>query len=402
MPLVTLTYLASHFLSFLGNGILAVALPLIVLQTTGSPLSVGAVSTATAIPALLAGLCAGVVIDRVNRRTCSVVSDLISAGAVAAIPVVDVLTGLNMSWLVALAIVGSFGDVPGLTARQVMVPAVARHAGVPLERLIGLRQSMTSMALVIGPAAAGTLLSLFDGSTVLFATAVTSAAAALLTATMPHRLGAVELDRDHQTSLWTQLSAGAGALRGSRFLAGTVGLTVGLALAFGGLQGLVLPLYFDLIARPDLLGFVLTALALGMLFGTTTFAWLSNRVSRRRWLTVALSGTRVGLLMIATLMSPAVVFAGAALFGVANAVLAAVMGVMQAERIADGVRGRVLSVQNACLQVAAPVGIGLAGVVAQFVSPVAAGLTVFGVWFVAVSVIVGLRALSDVESAVRV
>lgn len=37
MPLVAVAYLGSHFSSVLGNGILAVALPLIVLQTTGSP-----------------------------------------------------------------------------------------------------------------------------------------------------------------------------------------------------------------------------------------------------------------------------------------------------------------------------------------------------------------------------
>lgn len=93
MPVRALVYLGSHVLSFLGNGILAVALPLIVLQSTNSPLSMGAVSTATAVPALLVGLCAGVVIDRVNRRPCSILSDLISAVAVAAIPVVDPFSG---------------------------------------------------------------------------------------------------------------------------------------------------------------------------------------------------------------------------------------------------------------------------------------------------------------------
>ncbi|GAA3353812.1 hypothetical protein [Saccharopolyspora gregorii] len=36
MPLTAATYLASHLLSLLGNGIAAVALPLIVLQTTGA------------------------------------------------------------------------------------------------------------------------------------------------------------------------------------------------------------------------------------------------------------------------------------------------------------------------------------------------------------------------------
>lgn len=399
MPLAAVAYLGSHFLSFLGNGILAVALPLIVLQTTGSPLSVGAVSTATAVPALLVGLCAGVVLDRVNRRTCSIVSDLVSAGAVGAMPLVDLLWGLNMPWLVALAVAGSFGDVPGMTARQVMVPAVARHTGVSLERLIGLRQSMTSAALVAGPAAAGTLLTLFDGSTVLFVTATTSAIAALITATMPHRLGRVEADTAGRESLWSQLSAGAGALRHSRFLMGTVGLTVGLATAFGGLQGLVLPLHFDGIGRPDLLGFVLTALAVGMLCGTSIFAWLGTRVPRRSWFRTAVSGTTVGFLMIATLISPAVVFAGATLLGVSTAVLGAVLGVLQAQRIADGVRGRVLSVQNACLQIAAPAGIGLAGVVAQYSSPVTAGLTVFAIWLTVVGALVWSRALDDLEGA---
>lgn len=397
MPVIAVAYLSSHFLSFLGNGILAVALPLIVLQTTGSPLSVGAVSTATAIPALLVGLAAGVLIDRVNRRTCSILSDVVSAGAVAAIPVVDLLWGLNITWLVALAIVGSFGDVPGMTARQVMVPAVARHAGVSLERLIGLRQSMTSMALVIGPAAASALLSLFDGSTVLFATAMTSAAAALITATMPHRLGRVESDAAHPDSLWSQLAAGTSALRSSRFLMGTVTLTVGLAVALGGLQGLVLPIYFSAISRPDLLGFVLTALALGMLAGTTTFAAFGRRLSRRFWMTTALIGTTVGILLMSTVISPAWVFAGAAVLGVANSALGAVLGVLQAERIPDEVRGRVLSLQNACLQVAAPAGIGLAGVVAQYGSPLAAGASVLVVWLAVAAALVVSRSLTDLE-----
>lgn len=391
MPFIAVAYLSSHFLSFLGNGILAVALPLIVLQTTGSPLSVGAVSTATAVPALLVGLAAGVLIDRVNRRTCSIVSDVVSAAAVAAVPIVDLFRGLDVTWLVALAIVGSFGDVPGMTARQVMVPAVARQAGVPLERLIGLRQSMTSTALVIGPAVAGTLLSLFDGSTVLFVTAATSAAAALVSTAMPHSLGRVESDGAPSDSLWSRLSAGAHALRTDRFLFGTVALTVGLAVALGGLQGLVLPLYFSAIARPDLLGFVLTALAVGMLTGTTVFAAVGTRVSRRMWMTTAMIGTSIGFLLMATTVSPAWVFTGAATLGVANAVLGAVLGVLQAERIPDGVRGRVLSLQNACLQIAAPAGIGLAGVVAEYGSPLAAGVSVLVVWLM-IAVSMGLRS----------
>ncbi|MDL5158843.1 MFS transporter [Actinomycetospora termitidis] len=400
MPVTALAFLASHFLSLLGNGIAAVALPLIVLQITGSPASVGLVSTATAGPALLVGLGAGLVLDRVNRRTCSVASDVISAGAVVAIPVVELVHGLDLAWLIALAVVGAFGDVPGMTARQVLAPALARHTGVGMERLIGLRQSMTSMALIIGPAAAGALLAVFDGTTVLLLTAATSATAALLTLAVPHRLGRIDDRPTERPSIASELMAGFRVLRRSRFLTGTVGLTLGLAVVIGGLQGLVLPVYFESVVRPDLLGLVLTALAVGMLAGTTVFAAVGSRLPRSVWIAVALLGTTAGLTSIATLVSAPVILAGAALLGVGNAVTGAVLGVLQAERTPEATRGRVLSLQNALLQVAAPAGVGLAGVVAEAGSPVAAGFSVVAVWIVVLVAVAGSGALRDLEPAV--
>ena len=89
MRLVPVAYLVSYLLSLLGNAIAGIALPLIVLQTTGSALGAATVAAATAVPAVLAGLFMGVVIDRVNRRTSSVLTDLISAVSVAALPVVS-------------------------------------------------------------------------------------------------------------------------------------------------------------------------------------------------------------------------------------------------------------------------------------------------------------------------
>jgi MFS family permease len=399
---LALAYLGSHFLSLLGNGIAAVALPLIVLTATGSPAAVGAVSAATAVPALLIGLGAGLVLDRVDRRRASAAADVVSAMSVAAIPVVELLGGLDLGWLVGLAILGAVGDVPGMTARQVLLPTLARETGLGLERLVGLRQSVTSAALVVGPAAAGALLAVFDGATVLFVTAATSAAAAGLTLLLPRRCGRVHEVAAPRAGLWTELTAGFGVLRGSRFLSGTVGLTLGLALAVAALQGLVLPLYFGVLGRPDLLGFVLTALAVGMLLGTVVYSAIGARWPRRVAVGAALVGTTAGLVAIATLASPAAVLAGAALLGLGNATLGAVLGVLQAERLHEATRGRVLSVQNALLQVTAPAGIGLAGVVAEGGSPVASALSVVGVWVVVLVVVVASGALRDLEPVAAV
>ncbi|MHA6630312.1 hypothetical protein ACU61A_33135 [Pseudonocardia sichuanensis] len=69
MSRTVVIYLTSHLFSLLGNGVAAVALPLIVLQATGSPLGSAALAAATAVPAVAVGLLGGMVIDRINRRT---------------------------------------------------------------------------------------------------------------------------------------------------------------------------------------------------------------------------------------------------------------------------------------------------------------------------------------------
>lgn len=89
MSLLPVTYLSSYTLSALGNSIAAIVLPLLVLQTTGSALAAGTVAAATIVPAVLAGILMGVVIDRINRRTSSVLTDLISALAMGAFPLID-------------------------------------------------------------------------------------------------------------------------------------------------------------------------------------------------------------------------------------------------------------------------------------------------------------------------
>ncbi|MGO2722087.1 MAG: MFS transporter [Brachybacterium tyrofermentans] len=397
MPLVALAYYASHVLSLLGNGIASVALPLIVLQTTGSPLGMSALATATAVPSVVVGLLSGVIIDRINRRTASVISDVISAVAIAALPLVDLLWGLDLVWFILLGILGAFGDVPGMTAREVLAPMVARHTGLDLRRVVGVRQTLTSIALVIGPAAAGVLLAATDAMTVLWITAATSALAAVLTRMLPRRLGEVDSSQVTRRPLMRELVDGLLVVGRSRFLLGTTVLVLGLAVALGGLQGLVMPVYFDLIARPELLGLVLTALAAGMLVGAMVYSAVGARLPSCAWLSAGFVVTSVGFVLMASLLSPAVVFAGAAALGIGNAVVGAVTSVLQVQHTPAALLGRVLSVKTALLTVAAPAGIALAGVLAEHGSPLLAGASVTGVWIAVLLAVIGSRALRDLD-----
>ena len=383
---IPVVYLASYFLSLLGNSIASIALPLIVLQTTGSVLGAGAVAAASAIPAVLAGLFMGVVIDRINRITSSVVTDLISAAAIAALPLIDLLTGLSIGWFVVFGVIGSLGDVPGMTARDALLPAVVRHGKVSAERLMGVRESLGAVAMLIGPAAAGTLMVLLDGSTVLWITAGTSLAAALTTLLIPRPVGAVEDAAEvsrRATSAWRELLDGWAALSRSRFLVIVTSLSLASVVVLTAFQGIILPVYFSLSDTPGLLGFVLSALALGLMIGGVTYSIAGAKGSRGAWLLSGLAGVTLGFVVIASLSSPVAIFAGAIIVGMASGLFGSLVGVLMIESIPDALRGRVMGTQNALITAAGPAAMAIAAVLVEWGSLHIAAIVFVALWTLA-------------------
>lgn len=400
--LIPIAYLASYLLSVLGNSIAGVALPLIVLQVTGSVLGAGTVAAATALPAVATGLLMGVVIDRINRRTSSVVTDLISAAAVAALPVIDLVTGLTLGWFVLFGVVGSLGDVPGMTAREALLPAIVRHGRLGAERLIGIRESLGAIALVLGPAAAGTLMVLFDGSTVLWITAATSLAAALLTLLIPRRVGAVAA-RDGAAAPsvaggWSQLREGWQVLFRSRLLLVTTAMSVVSVIVLAALQGLILPVYFTLEQQPGMLGFVLTSLAVGMLLGSVVYAGAGTRGRRRGWFLAGLIGSAIGFAIVGSLGSVWIVFAGAFVVGLSSGLFGSLIGVLMIERIPDRMRGRIMGTQNSIMTAAPALGIVVAAVITEYAGVRWAAAALAALWLVALVQGLTARSLRTLEA----
>ncbi|WP_430591848.1 MFS transporter [Humidisolicoccus flavus] len=406
MNVTSLAYLSSYFLSLLGNGITGIALPLIVLQMTGSALGAGTVAAASALPALLAGLFMGVVIDRINRRTSSVVTDLISAASIAALPIVDMISGLNLGWFILFGIIGSLGDVPGMTAREALLPAIVRHSGIGPERLMGIREALGAVAILLGPAAAGTLMVLLDGSTVLWITAATSFAAALLTLLIPFRVGAIVPSVESaaagapataKASTLSQLRDGWRVLFRSQFLITTTALSIISVIILSALQGLILPVYFTLEAQPGLLGFVLSALAAGTLIGGVLYAVLGTNGRRRTWFLSGLIGTTFGFALIATLPAVWIVLLGAFLLGLSSGLFGSLIGVLMIERIPEDMRGRIMGTQNAIMTVAPAIGIFGAALLTEYVNVTVAAIAACSVWLIALAIGIFARSLRGLE-----
>ncbi|MEU1756040.1 MFS transporter [Micromonospora matsumotoense] len=388
-------YLLSHALSLLGNSMAAIALPWLVLVRTGDPAAAGVIAAVSALPMLLAAVAGGLVIDRFGRRRTSIWADLASAVAVAALPVVDQVTGLTVGWFVVLGVAGALLDVPGMTARESLVPDVATAAGVSLERLAGLREGINGVVLVVGPAAAGGLLILFDPTTVLWVTAACSAAAALTTLTLPARLG--RGSGEAGGGIRTELLKGFRILGGDRVLAAMTFVVTISVLVLAPLQNLLLPVYLVGRDSPGGFGLMVAFLAVGGIGGSIVYSIAGAGLSRRTVFVVAQLLTAVGTVGLALLPPVPVLLAAATLAGFGAGPMQALALVLVTERIPERYRGRVLGLQNAATTTAVPVGTLVAGLLISGIGLRETGVLLAVAWGVVAAFALLVPALRRLE-----
>ena len=94
-------------ISLVGNMVAQLAIPWYVLITTGSAALTGLAVFFNFLPIVLAGFFGGVVVDRLGFRTTSVVADLASASAVAAIPLLHSTVGIELWQPMTLVFLGA-------------------------------------------------------------------------------------------------------------------------------------------------------------------------------------------------------------------------------------------------------------------------------------------------------
>ena len=159
-------------LSITGTRFSAIAIPWLVLTTTGSPVLTGLVGLAEMLPYVLAKGLGGPLIDRIGARRVSVWLDHGSAIAVAVVPLLF-WAGLLSIWVLlpAVAVIGVL-RAPSDASKQALVPAVAAMAGVPLERVAGLVSAGERLAGTLGAASAGLLIALLGEGAALLVNAL--------------------------------------------------------------------------------------------------------------------------------------------------------------------------------------------------------------------------------------
>ena len=370
-------FVAAEAFSLFGNAAISIVLPWLVLTRTGDPSVAGLVAAVAAVPSILATLVGGWLIDHVGQRRMSIIADIGSAVSVAGLAIVDWAFGLNIGWFVVLGVLGALFDVPGMTARETLMGRVSLTSGIKLDKIAAIRQSVFGIAFLAGPAVAGVLLTVLDPIRVVWITAACSALAALCTLLMP--LVAAEVEpTDGQPQ-----PGGFATLWASPALRAMVVIAFGSALLTAPLITVLLPAHFQRLGQADWLGYTMSAFAAGSIVGSILYGVLAAR-SRRLVYVLGLVLQTVGMAGFATLQGFWLVAAGSVMVGIGGGLLSPIFLVFFTERVAERVRGRVLSLVNALAMIASPIGLSLLALLLTRASLNVAALIVF-LGFVVVS-----------------
>ncbi len=354
----------SNFVSGLGNSIVMITIPWLILQETGSPAFAGLVAAISALPGLFISPIGGWLVDHIGRRSVSIGADLLSSLSVMAFPIVALTSDLSSLTILLIAVVGAIFDPAGYTARKTLLADVAKASEIKLDRLNGIHDGFMGLAWIIGPAVGAGLISTIGAVNSFWVSAALFIIAALAIAFLRvGNLGRDARDLAEQRGEVSNRSIHVGfqVLWSDKLLRTiTISILV-LADVYLPTETVVLPTYFEQLDNPAGLGIVISALAAGSTIGSFGYGWISTRLSRRTLVRMTLIGTAVSIIPMAFL-PPLPLLATAAFFlGLSWGPFNPLISTLIQQRVPADQQGRVFGVQTAVFYAAPPLGMVISG-----------------------------------------
>lgn len=363
--------LTANAISATGRTLSLIGIPWFVLQTTGSAGRAGVVAFCATLPVVVSALIGGPVIDRIGRRRVSIASDLLCALSVGAIPVLHRADALPFWTLCALVALHGLAHTPGDTARYVLVPDLAEHAGTSLTRAASLFDAVERGARMLGAALAGLVIALLGAEVALLLDALTFLLSALLIGAGLRGVRGAEpvkgLAPVSPRTYGAELREGYAYLARTRLLAAVVLMVMFMNGIDQGWNAVLLPVHAERnLGGAAELGLVTAAFGAGGLLGALLYGAVGHRFRRRTVLAVAALLCGAPRFAVAGLtdstVALAVVLAAA---GVAGGTINPILTTVMYERVPDELRSRVAGAMTAGCELTMPLGGLTAGLLVE-------------------------------------
>jgi MFS family permease len=332
-------FLGGQAVSMLGDGLALLAIPLLVLRLTRSPVAAVLASLPGSVGYLAAGLPAGVLADRLDPWRVLIAGDVVRAVIFLAL---FWLTGTRSAaaWLIlTLAFAAGAVTVFSDTALTIAVRDV--FAGARLMTANSWLESANQLGQVIGPAAAGLLTAagLLQVSMLIDALSFLVALASILGVRGAYQAQATE--QDTKRTPFRELADGIRYLAATRVLFTLLVFMLVLNLGLGA-DKLIIFFTRNTLHLPAVqVGLVVTAGGVGGLLGAAGTSLLCRRLGPLPAVTLGAASSGLALLLIAAAASMPVVLAGNLLYTCAIVVASVTMRSLRQVLVPRDLLGRV-------------------------------------------------------------
>ena len=355
----------SNFSSGLGNSIVMITIPWLILEETGSPAFAGLVAAISALPGLLISPVGGWLVDHIGRRSVSIGADLLSAIAVVAFPIVALTSELSSSTILIIAVIGAIFDPAGYTARKTLLADVAKASDIKLDRLNGIHEGFMGVSWIFGPAVGAGLISTVGAVNSFWVAGGLFVLAALtITFLRVGNLGQDARDLAEEMGEVSNKSIRVGfqVLWNDKLLRTiTISILI-IAAVYLPTETVVLSTYFEDLGKPASFGIVISALATGSAFGSFGYGWISARLSRRNLVRTSFVGITISIIPMAFLPPLPILIVAGFFLGLSWGPFTPLVSTLIQQRVPADQQGRVFGVQMAVFYAAPSLGMVAAGI----------------------------------------
>ncbi|GCE07135.1 MFS transporter [Dictyobacter aurantiacus] len=388
LPIVAL--FIANVCSYIGDVLMMLAIPWLVLQTTGSAAQAGITAFSSMLSVVISSFFGSLLIDRLGYKRTSVCADIASGIAVVLIPLCYMTIGLSFWELQALVFLAGLLQTPGSQARYALLPDLITLSRMPAERANSLYDGVRRVAGFFGAPLAGVLIIAIGTANLLWVDGATFFFSAILLAwAVPHTPPVRKADekKGGRESYIEELKEGLIFVRRTPVMLTIVIVVMITNLLDQGISGVIQPVYVrQIFGNPLALGELVAAFGGAAFLGTMLFAWIGHRLPRRRTLGLSFTLSTVlrflplALALPLPLLIAAYIVAGL-LIGPVNPIFSSV----EQELVPVEMRARVFGALSAGVSCGMPLGGLIAGFFVQWTGVIPA-IIAFGIIYLACTI----------------
>jgi MFS family permease len=389
--------IVAEIVSSLGSRITFLALPWFVLVTTGSAAKMGIVLAVEMAPVALLGIPSGAVVARLGARRTMQLADLARAPLMCSIPLLHSAGMLSFPLLLAIVFAIGCFLAPFFASQRVILPELVGEDETTVAQANAVIEGATTLTNLLGPVVAGLLIAAVGATSVLYIDAATFLFSCLtLTLFVPARPPQPQTDDAR------------GLFAGLRFLfrdplLWRIGLAAVFLNMFGSALSAALPvLAFDEFGESSrVAGALFASLGAGALLGMVLAMKLMPRFKPLKLAAIGIVALTLPMWLLGLDLplwaTMAALFASTIPQPLVNA---PVIGLMTT-RTPEALRPKLMTAVLTIAMLAGPIGLAAAGPLLEAFGTrpvfviIAAGMTVFALYFASVALRFGPREVPE-------